>query len=208
MALSTTSLDSLPMSGGTGSAPGQAENVKIPNPASDLQQRRSEEEQRMFGGPPATELRAPPSTVNELVTGLQSAAQSGATDLPARDVPRDTQRVVVDEEVKPNYVPRHEDYISAHNTREEQARARIVKEKRVAETKEVIYDELHTPIMLAALYFMFQLPFVRLSLSRAVPAMFAQDGNLNIYGYVGMSLLFGGVYYGLSKATAAAAGNL
>jgi hypothetical protein len=62
--------------------------------------------------------------------------------------------------------------------------------------------------MLAALYFMFQLPFVRLSLSRAVPAMFAQDGNLNIYGYVGMSLLFGGVYYGLSKATAAAAGNL
>ena len=200
MSLSTTSLDSLPMSGGQGSS----ENIKIANPAAALQQKRSEEEVQMFGGPPATELRAPPSTVNELVTGLQSAAEAGVTDLPSRDVPRDTQRVVVDEKVKPNYVPKHEDYIESHNMSEDRARQAMVRRKNVEQSKDVIYDELHTPIMLAALYFMFQLPFVRLTLSRTIPAMFAQDGNLNIYGYIGTSLLFAGVYYGLSKATAAA----
>ena len=200
MALSTTSLDDLPMGGG-GGPPLQTVNTKIPNGAADLQQQRDEDIARMAGGPPRGEIRPSPGAVNELVTGLQSAAASGMTQLPARDVPRATQPVVVDEQVKPNYVPTHPDYISAHNVQQERAAVMIKQQKNREDTKEVVYDELHTPILLAALFFMFQLPFVRSFMMKIVPMVFSADGNYNLYGYVLTSLLFAGTFYSLTKFT-------
>lgn len=200
MALSTTSLDDLPMGGG--GPPAQTMNTKVPNAAAGLQQQRDEDMARMAPGPrPAAEMHPSPGAVNELVTGLQSAAASGMTQLPARDVPRDTQSVVVDERVKPNYVPANPDYIAAHNVQQERAAVAIRQQKNVEDTKEAIYDELHTPILLAALFFMFQLPFVRSFVMKVAPVVFGADGNYNLYGYVLTSALFAGTFYGLTKFT-------
>jgi cell surface protein SprA len=54
------------------------------------------------------------TTISQIVSGLQQAAVSGATQLPSRDIPMNTSGHSNDAQVQPNYVPMHErqaDYI-------------------------------------------------------------------------------------------------
>ena len=55
------------------------------------------------------------STISQIVNGLQQASIAGATSLPSRDIPQNTQKLTHDPEVKANYVPAaspdHTDYI-------------------------------------------------------------------------------------------------
>jgi hypothetical protein len=62
-----------------------------------------------------------------------------------------------------------------------------------------IYNEIQVPILLAVLYFLFQLPFFRKFLFSYFPILFSKDGNLNLNGYIFMSTLFGILYYLLNK---------
>jgi hypothetical protein len=62
-----------------------------------------------------------------------------------------------------------------------------------------MYNEIQVPILLAVLYFLFQLPFFRKFLFSYFPVLFSKDGNLNINGYIFMSALFGIFYYLLNK---------
>ena len=52
-------------------------------------------------------------TINQIVSGLQQASSTGATQLPSRDIPRNVENIVNDEQVQPNYIPpsSNEDYI-------------------------------------------------------------------------------------------------
>ena len=55
------------------------------------------------------------STISQIVNGLQQASIAGATSLPSRDIPQNTQQLTHDPEIKANYVPSaspdHTDYI-------------------------------------------------------------------------------------------------
>ena len=62
-----------------------------------------------------------------------------------------------------------------------------------------LYNEIQVPILLAVLYFLFQLPVFRKYLFSYFPVLFSKDGNLNINGYLFMSSLFGILYYLLNK---------
>jgi hypothetical protein len=64
-----------------------------------------------------------------------------------------------------------------------------------------MYNEIQTPLLLAVLYFLFQLPFFRKLLFTYFPVLFSNDGNLNINGFLFSSALFGLIYYGLNKVT-------
>ena len=46
------------------------------------------------------------------------------------------------------------------------------------------YNEIQTPLLLAVLYFLFQLPFFRKFLFNYLPVLFSNDGNLNINGFL------------------------
>ena len=71
---------------------------------------------------PNTQQTAPPpqqlsqNVINQLITGIQQASKTGNTDLPSRDIPVDTARIVQDEEVKPNFVPEPENDNYIHNS--------------------------------------------------------------------------------------------
>jgi hypothetical protein len=73
--------------------------------------------------------------------------------------------------------------------------------KQHSESLDEMYNEIQTPLLLATLYFLFQLPFFRKYLFSYLPILFSMDGNLNINGYLFMSALFGGLYYFLNKVT-------
>ena len=64
---------------------------------------------------------------------------------------------------------------------------------------DAIYDELQAPLLLAVLYFLFQLPFFKKNVFRYLPFLCHSDGNYNFNGLVFTCGLFGFIYYSLSK---------
>ena len=143
------------------------------------------------------------TTINQIVNGLQQATASGATQLPSRDIPMNTTGHSNDAQVNPNYVPlpeRQMDYIKDY----EQTNDTIDnynKSMNRNNSLDDMYNEIQTPILLAVLYFLFQLPFFRRFLFSYFPILFSNDGNLNINGFLFSSTLFGLLFYLLNKVT-------
>lgn len=144
------------------------------------------------------------TTINQIVNGLQQASVNGATQLRSRDIPMTTDNITHDMNIQPNYIPavpqnaRNNDYV--HNYQEAND---IIKDYnsnlQQNNTLDDMYNEIQVPILLAVLYFLFQLPFFRKFLFSYFPILFSNDGNLNINGYIFMSSLFGILYYLLNK---------
>jgi hypothetical protein len=149
-------------------------------------------------------LTLDPATINQIVNGIQQANLSGATQLPSRDIPITSGNIVRDEQVLPNYVPppppnqtdyirnndSHIDIINDHNRR-----------KNMNSSIDDLYNEIQTPLLLAVMYFLFQLPFFKKLLFSYLPFLFSNDGNYNINGYVMISILFGMAFHFLIKTT-------
>ena len=144
------------------------------------------------------------TTISQIVNGLQQASVNGATKLPSRDIPMTTSGHNTDPQIQPNYVPapptNHEDYIKNF----EQASDMVNdynKNNRRQDSLDDMYNEIQTPLLLAVLFFLFQLPFFRKFLFKYLPVLFSNDGNLNINGFLFTSILFGLLFYLLNKAT-------
>ncbi len=143
------------------------------------------------------------STISQIVSGLQQATISGATQLPSRDIPMTTTGHSNDPQIQPNYVPQPQspiDYIKNYD----QTTDMINDYNRDAQQQNSLdnmYNEIQTPLLLAVLYFLFQLPFFRKFLFSYFPILFSNDGNFNINGFVFSSILFGMLFYTLNKVT-------
>jgi len=143
------------------------------------------------------------TTINQIVSGLQKASSSGATQLQSRDIPRNTEELTQDEQIQPNFIPQasNRDYIE-----EDEENDDIVDTYNKRATSEssldYLYDEMQTPLLISILYFLFQLPFFKRYLFKYIPALFSKDGNINLSGYTFTSALFGLIYYLLSKTMA------
>ena len=133
------------------------------------------------------------TTISQIVSGLQQAAVSGATQLPSRDIPMNTSGHSNDAQVQPNYVPMHEreaDYIKDYEQTSDMIDSYNRNVNR-SNSLDEMYNEIQTPLLLAVLYFLFQLPFFRRFLFSYFPVLFSNDGNFNINGFVFSSVLFG-----------------
>jgi hypothetical protein len=142
------------------------------------------------------------STINQIVNGLQQATLSGATQLPSRDIPMTTTGLSNDPQIQPNYVPpppqNSQDYIKDY----EQTSDMVYKYNQGLNRQNSLddtYNEIQTPLLLAVLYFLFQLPFLRKILFTYFPVLFSNDGNLNINGFLFTSILFGLLFYLFNK---------
>ena len=126
----------------------------------------------------------------------KKASQSGITTLPSRDIPMNTNTIVQDEQIKPNYVPENNNnYINDNITITDTINVDNNNINRLDE----FYNNLQTPILLAILYFIFQLPIFQKYLIKYIPSLFGKDGNKNIYGYIFYSILFGITYVGVNQ---------
>ena len=149
-----------------------------------------------------------PSTIQQIVSSLQQASLSGATQLPSRDIPQNTGRLTSDPEVQTNYIPTApaRDPALDAPSREQIVGAYQRKEER-RDWFEELYQELQVPLLLAVLYFLFQLPLFRKYVTQFLPYTTQADGNFNTSGFVTLSVLFGGVYYGLERVMALPTGR-
>jgi len=144
------------------------------------------------------------TTISQIVSGLQQAATAGATQLPSRDIPMNTSGHSNDAQVQPNYIPMHEreaDYIKDYEQTSDDMIDNYNKNVNRSNSLDEMYNEIQTPLLLAVLYFLFQLPFFRRFLFKYFPVLFSNDGNFNINGFMFSSVLFGILFYFLNKVT-------
>jgi hypothetical protein len=143
------------------------------------------------------------ATISQIVSGLQHASISGATQLPSRDIPMNTNNISTDPYVQPNYVPPPQDntdYIKNYEQTSDMVHAHN-KNAQAQDSLDDMYNEIQTPLLLAVMYFLFQLPFFRKFLFGYFPVLFSNDGNMNINGFMFTSALFGLLFYFLNKIT-------
>lgn len=149
------------------------------------------------------------NTINQIISSLQQASLTGATQLQSRDIPMTTSTLSNDPQIIPNYVPpssNNTDYIRnyARGTYEENNNDIIQnyhKKTNMNKSLDDIYNEIQTPLLLAVLYFLFQLPFFKNILYKYLPLLFSNDGNYNIKGFLFISVLFGLLFHLLIKLT-------
>jgi hypothetical protein len=206
MDIGTTSIDSLPMSPQGQGQPiqqvaqqqqqqqqqqpqQQQENIKLEIDHNKFQQQRDND--------PAINQQ----NLNQFVTGIQQASAAGMTALPSRDIPQNQESLTRDQQMKPNYIPAAEntDYIREHQNNNEEMIREYARRQQKTDSLDNMYNELQIPILIAVLYFTFQLPVVRKNLFKFLPSLFSKDGNPNLSGYITNSLIFGGLYFGLTK---------
>ena len=149
------------------------------------------------------QMKLDQTTINQIVSGLQAASVAGITQLPSRDIPRSIEQLTQDPQVQPNYIQQqtHRDYIKESDSAEEMIRQHEKMETQDKQSEQ-IYDEMQTPVLVAILYFLFQLPILRKVLSQYLPVLFGTDGNININGLGFMSVAYGGCFYFLNKIMA------
>ncbi len=142
------------------------------------------------------------TTINQIVNGLQQASSTGVTQLPSRDIPMNTNNLTQDPNIQPNYIPsiprNNQDYIKNYEINED-IMNNYNKNNYRNNSLDEMYNEIQTPLLLAVLYFLLQLPFFRKKLFTYFPVLFNIDGNYNIYGYLFSSILFGMLFYLLTR---------
>lgn len=214
----TTSIDDLPTASGQNSST-QNQNIVIqktepgamsysPNmpDLEPLNQSQSHNQNQNQGQPLNPNQQPNQKLMNELVSGVQRASMTGMTALPSRDIPRDTSGMMQDAQVQPTYVPqpqRHVDYIQDHETSStlERVMHQNTRGSNRVDVLETFYEEVQSPLMLAILYFAFQLPAVKRYMFRYLPsALFSADGNANLAGLIATSAMFGLSFYTLQKS--------
>ena len=211
----TTSLDDLPQSS-VNSQPNvnlniTEQNVKVPNQTQDLEAKRNADLQQVMSQatpqqnqPPAPRQAQPESNngidINSFVTGIQEAAASGALQLPSRDIPQSQSHLTNDAQLQPNYIPENNgDYINDTYNQDQIINNQNIKQNST-NSMDALYDDIHVPIILAVIYFVFQLPVIKTNTLKYIPSLFNKDGNFNMLGYSVNSLAFASTYYCIIKS--------
>ena len=156
----------------------------------------------------STSINLDQTTINQIVNGLQQASATGATQLPSRDIPMTTNNLTHDASIQPNFIPpvpqTHQqgngDYISNYQQAGDIMNDYNSNLER-SNSLDDMYNEIQAPLLLAVLYFLFQLPFFRKFLFSYFPILFSNDGNLNINGFLFTSALFGLLFYLTNKVS-------
>lgn len=187
--INTTSINDLPTDPVGGGSVGGNVNLVI----NEKQEMQSSVPVQVANG----SLSLDQSTISQIVNGLQQASLAGATTLPSRDIPLHTEQLTQDAQIQPNYVPppQMRDYI---NETDDDINNYYRKEK-IENSLDSVYDEVQGPLLLAVLYFLFQLPFFKKIIFRYLPFLCHSDGNYNFNGLIFVCGLFGFIYYSLSK---------
>jgi hypothetical protein len=188
----TTSINDLPTDPTGGGSVGGNISLEISNLNTNSDSQPSLSQPNLGG-----QLSLDQNTISQIVNGLQQASSTGVTQLPSRDIPLNTEQLTQDAFVKPNYVPppKIQDYIA--DTDDDIAN--YYRTEKMQNSLDSLYDEIQGPLLLAVLYFIFQLPIFKRLIYKYLPFLCNMDGNYNINGLFFVCALFGFIYYFLTK---------
>ena len=113
-------------------------------------------------------------------TNITDLPYNAKTELPSRDIPRETLDHVVDPQITPTYTPpKVAEYISHEPIREEQSKI------------DWFMCEFRMPILIAILYFLYDTPSIHSMMARVAPTLFTDSTT----GLLVKSVCCGALYY-------------
>ena len=124
--------------------------------------------------------------------------------LPPKDIPLDMSGFR-DESAMPNYVPpasrTREDYVYEQEERVREM-SKTDEIKKSIDKKLDIVAELQMPIVVALLFWIFQIETINRLMARYLKfaGLFGEDGTLNFWGITAKSVMFGSMYYAVTYA--------
>lgn len=139
------------------------------------------------------------STINQIINGIQNAADS--TKLPSKDISQTTEHLTHDPNVIPDYIEPETSLNSTNkcyideNINKDEILNIYNSKKNFKNNIDNIYDEINGPLLIAILYFIFQLPFFKKFILKYIPLLFNDDYNYNFYGYIFVSSFFSMIFY-------------
>lgn len=142
---------------------------------------------------------------NKLTPEQQNAILNYPTQqLPSRDIPQDTTDYTHDLQTRANYIPSpsyNKDYIKEHEDVTEEIVEKHKKQLHRERLVDTIINVIQTPVFISILYFIFQMPIINTLLYKFFKGwyLYKEDGNMNMYGLLFKSGLFGVMYYSSSN---------
>jgi hypothetical protein len=145
-----------------------------------------------------------PAYSQEQMNEMYAQQASLQQRLPPRDIPMNTLQHTQDEEIQANYIPKPKltsDYIQDYQETTDKKIREYERNKRAEKEAETWFDQLQMPIMVALLFFVFQLPIVNTLVFKRFSflSIYREDGNFNLTGLTLKCILFGFVYFSLQK---------
>ena len=198
--LNTTSINDLPTDPAGGGSMGGNVSLVANETSSYKNQVIPQQQQGLSQSQGGQGMSLDQTTISQIVNGLQQASIAGATSLPSRDIPQNTQQITQDPAVQANYVPppppAQKDYINDEPPEYDYP------EERVKNALDRVYDDMQAPLLLSVLYFVFQLPIMRKMIFKYLPFFCNNDGNYSLNGLIFTSSMFGFIYFSLTKSIA------
>jgi hypothetical protein len=149
-----------------------------------------------------------PQYMNQIINGIQQSGGATLGQLPSRNIPMNTMEIQQDPATRPNYIPQApptRDYITEYENRRQIAAEYIdgygaAAPKKNANTPPAksIYDDLYLPILVAILFFIFNMPTLSAVLYKYARFLHTEDGNLGVAGVVLKSAVFGTIVYAIN----------
>jgi len=126
--------------------------------------------------------------------------------LPSRDIPMNTLDYQQDDTARPNHVPQVKltsDYIREYEAASEKALMVHEQTKYREAAAQDWFSQLQTPIFVAVLYFVFQMPIMNTFLRKYFTflTIYHEDGNFNLMGLLLKSAMFGSLFYSMHTIT-------
>jgi hypothetical protein len=162
--------------------------------------------QNPYGIPEPTDRQLPPLMSGGSGGFTGDSMQRAPPSMMNRGAPHDTDSYQNDEQVVPNHIPSKKlttDYLREYEDRMAKMSIEHQQEQHRKDLVVSVYDELQTPILIGVLFFLFQVPIINSLMFKYLNFLkiFNEDGNLNLYGILFKSILFGVVYFGFIRIT-------
>jgi hypothetical protein len=166
-----------------------------------------------YGIPEPTEMQLPQMSAqrnNNMGGGSGGFSGEMMQQSPPQQMNRgthaDTTAFQQDEYMIPNHVPATKlttDYLKDHEEKMKLLAMEHKKELHQKDLLESVYNEFQIPILIGVLFFLFQIPALNYFMFKHLSFLkiFGEDGNLNLYGLIFKSTLFGLVYFGFIRIT-------
>ena len=163
--------------------------------------------QNPYGIPEPTDRQLPSIPVAGGSGGFSGESmQRAPPQMMNRGFTQDTNSYQNDEQVIPNHIPSQKltnDYLRDYEERMSKMSTEHKQDQYRKDLIVSVYDELQTPILIGVLFFLFQIPIINALMFKYLSFLkiYNDDGNLNLYGILFKSILFGFVYFGFIRVT-------
>jgi hypothetical protein len=128
---------------------------------------------------------------NDVLQQIKEELSNITNPLPSRDIPQNALSVVQDIQTTPNYIPSSDKYnYIEQDINHNKIVSSYERLEGISEGVNSLYEEFQYPLLIGILYFIFQLPIFKTSISIHFPYLITKENTYNLYGYIFVSFLY------------------